>query len=184
MNRTDAVLRLVEDLGLRPPFLLAIDGRCAAGKTTLAGRLAKEWDCGVIHIDDFYLPFPLRTKEQMAQPGGNIDFDRLLREVILPLRDGRPAVWRPYDCHRDRFFPAQRLDPGGITIVEGAYSCHPRLAEYYSCRIFLDISPAAQLERIRLRDMDSLDAFLQTWIPREESYFESLGIRARCDLVL
>lgn len=33
--------------------IIAIDGRCAAGKTTLAARLVKELGGDVIHMDDF-----------------------------------------------------------------------------------------------------------------------------------
>ena len=37
------------------PLLVAIDGRCASGKSTLAKDLQKQLDCNVIHMDDFYL---------------------------------------------------------------------------------------------------------------------------------
>ncbi len=35
--------------------LIAVDGRCAAGKTTLAAQLQKDLGCNVIHMDDFFL---------------------------------------------------------------------------------------------------------------------------------
>lgn len=38
------------------PALLAIDGRCGSGKTTLADWLAQQLGYRVVHIDDFYLP--------------------------------------------------------------------------------------------------------------------------------
>ena len=63
---------------------VAIDGRCASGKTTLAGQIQAAAQCNMVHIDDFYLPFSLQTEERMAQPGGIIDFDRLLSEVLFP----------------------------------------------------------------------------------------------------
>ena len=34
--------------------LIAIDGRCASGKTTLANRLQEELVCEVIHMDSFF----------------------------------------------------------------------------------------------------------------------------------
>ena len=79
MRAKDAVLALAADL--ESPFLLAIDGRCAAGKTTLAAELAEQWGCNVIHIDDFYLSFRDRTPERMAQPGGHMDLERLQEEM-------------------------------------------------------------------------------------------------------
>ena len=65
MDAKDAVPALAS--GLKSPFLLAIDGRCAAGKTTLTTELAEQWDCNVIHMDDFYLPFRDRTPERMEK---------------------------------------------------------------------------------------------------------------------
>ena len=35
--------------------LLAIDGRCASGKTTLANQLQNILGCEVIHMDSFFL---------------------------------------------------------------------------------------------------------------------------------
>ena len=87
MDNCDVLLRLVQKEA-RGPFLVAIDGRCASGKTTLAGKLRSVLECNVVHMDDFYLPFSKRTEDRMAQPGGNMDFDRLLFEVLLPLKNG------------------------------------------------------------------------------------------------
>ena len=76
---------------LARPLLLAIDGRCGSGKTTLAAALQERLHCGVFHMDDFYLPFEARTPERLAQPGGHMDFDRFEKEVLRPLRGGSGA---------------------------------------------------------------------------------------------
>ena len=182
MRAKDAVLALAADL--ESPFLLAIDGRCAAGKTTLAAELAEQWGCNVIHMDDFYLSFRDRTPERMAQPGGHMDLERLQEEVLLPLRKGASFWYRPYDCHRDLWLPPRSLDGGKPTIVEGSYSCHPRLSGFYDAMVFLDISQKEQLSRVRRRNADATEMFLTTWIPREEYYFSVCGIQAHCDLVV
>ena len=56
MADREEVFRLLEERSGKLPFILAIDGRCASGKTTLAGELQKRQACNVIHLDDFYLP--------------------------------------------------------------------------------------------------------------------------------
>ena len=39
------------------PVVLALDGRCGSGKTTMATALAEQFpDSIVLHTDDFYLP--------------------------------------------------------------------------------------------------------------------------------
>lgn len=129
------VLRLLEKRTKKRPFILAIDGRCAAGKTTLAGELQKTLICNVIHLDDFYLPFEKRTDERMAQPGGNIDFERLQEEILCPLKQGEVISYQPYNCHTNQFLPSRELDGGRATVVEGSYSCHPKLKDFYDLRI-------------------------------------------------
>ena len=77
-------------------YVAAIDGRCASGKTTLAKALAKETGAGVIHMDDFFLPEELRTKERLSSPGGNVHYERFREEVLENLK-------------RKRDFPTGRL---------------------------------------------------------------------------
>ena len=43
--------------------IVAIDGRCASGKSTIAGNLNKIFNCQVVHMDDFFLPYEKRTKD-------------------------------------------------------------------------------------------------------------------------
>ena len=60
----------------KTPFIIAIDGRCCAGKTTLAAKLKEQNGWSVFHMDDFFLQPKQRTKERLAQPGGNVDYDK------------------------------------------------------------------------------------------------------------
>lgn len=183
MNDEEFMLRLLEGKPVCP-FLVAIDGRCTAGKTTLAGLLQGTRSCNVVHMDDFYLPFAKRTPERMAQPGGNMDFERLLSEVLLPLKSGAEALYRPYNCHADYFLPTQPLSAAIPTVIEGSYSCHPLLREYYNLRVFLDISPELQAKRLMARNPAAFEAFQTMWIPREEAYFSACRVREHCDIVL
>ena len=183
MNHCEIMLRLLEKEAGRP-FLAAIDGRCTAGKTTLAGLLQEKLNCNVVHMDDFYLPFAKRTPETMAQPGGNMDFERLLEEVLLPLKSGTDALYRPYNCHEDYFLPTQSLNAAIPTIIEGSYSCHPLLRGCYDLRVFLDIDPEKQKVRLLARNPAAFEAFQTTWIPREEAYFSACQVREHCDIVL
>lgn len=184
MNSKEAVLRLIAEKGLQEPFLLAIDGRCTSGKTTLAKELAKELGCNLVHTDDFYLPFSERTSERMAQPHGHMDVGRLLKEVLIPLSTGKEAFYCPYDCHSDDYTKEQRLNPKKSTIVEGSYSCAPELRELYSLRVFMNISPEKQMERLILRSAETAENFCRQWIPREEFYFSECRVKESCDLII
>lgn len=184
MDDRDVLFTLLQKMSLRESFIMAIDGRCAAGKTTLAGELKKVCKCNVVHMDDFFLPMEKRTAARMGQPGGNMDFQRLLNEVLIPLTEGKQAVYRPYDCHNNQYLASKKVDSDLITVIEGSYSCHPKLREFYKLCIFTDISKELQIQRLKVRNPMKLDDFKNIWIPREESYFDICKIRENCDLTL
>ena len=55
----------------RERVIIAVDGPCTAGKTTLAAALAAEFDCNIFHMDDFFLRPHQRTPERLAETGGD-----------------------------------------------------------------------------------------------------------------
>ena len=165
--------------------LVAIDGRCGSGKTTLAARLQESLPCRVFHMDDFFLQPCQRTPERLQQPGENVDHERFLQEVLLPASRGEAVCFRPFLCSRQDFGPAAEVPPERLTIVEGSYACHLALWPYYDLRIFLTIEPDQQLRRIGLRSgPDKLRQFKDRWIPLEERYFRAFSLPERCDLLL
>lgn len=184
MNKQEMILDLINKKDIKAPCIIAIDGRCGSGKTTLASSIAEREGFNLVHIDDFYLPFEKRTPEIMNEPGGNIDFNRIQQEILIPLTSQKEAIYRPYVIHQASFLPDIYLDPSKITIVEGSYSSHPKLRKYYELCIFMDISKELQLKRLEKRNPMKLDAFITTWIPREEYYFKICNTKENSDLVL
>ena len=167
------------------PAILAIDGRCASGKTTLGNELASAWNASLFHMDDFYLQPHQRTEERLAEPGGNVDRERFLEEVLLPLRNGQTVSYRRFDCGSFTFEPVRLIEPAGIAIVEGSYACHPELREYYDLRIFMDIDPEEQMRRILKRNGPEIaERFRTRWIPLEEAYFSGCAVREACEIIL
>ncbi len=167
------------------PYVIAIDGRCAAGKTTLGGKLAEKLGCSVIHMDHFFLRPGQRTKERMEEPGGNIDYERFREEVLLPLREGRKFAYRIFDCRKMDFHGESVIKRAEFLIVEGAYCCRPDFLPYWDMTVFLDVSKEEQLRRIRNRNgKEQFIAFTERWIPMEERYFEAFGVSEKCRLIL
>lgn len=163
-------------------LLLAIDGRCAAGKTSLAAHLAGGCDCNVIHMDHFFLRPEQRTMERLQQAGGNVDYERFLAEVLIPLYEGQTFSYRPFNCHKQEMEEAVLILPKPLTIIEGSYSCHPALKSHYDLSVFLNVDAAEQIRRIRQRNgADSVQMFQDRWIPLEEHYFHSFHIQKKCD---
>ena len=177
------LLRIRALAAAQPRVLVAIDGRCAAGKTTLAAFLQAQLACNVFHMDDFFLRPEQRTPERLRQPGGNVDFERFLTEVLHPLRDGAPVTYRPYDCRTQQLCAPVHAEARPVNLIEGSYSCHPALWDLYDLHVFLSVGPEEQHRRIAARNGEKmLPMFTNVWIPMEETYFAQFQIAERADL--
>jgi uridine kinase len=177
-----AAMKLKNSAAGGRPAILAVDGRCGSGKTFLAGLLSEVFNCSVFHLDDFFLKPEDRTAQRMGQPGGNIDRERFIKEVLQPLRRGEKVLFRPYSCLNDAALPAVEQQPGELAVVEGSYSLHPDFRDFYDYCVFLTCLPNVQQRRIFLRsDGKMLHNYLETWIPMEERYFKKMNVSAICD---
>ena len=179
LARIDALLHASERV------LIAIDGNCCAGKTTLSRRLGDLLDASVFHLDDYFLQPHMRSPQRLSQPGGNVDAERFLAQVLLPVSRGEQATVQKYDCHADALLAPGLVLPKRVAIIEGAYSLHPLLAPYYDLRVFCRIDPALQESRILARNgKEALNMFRKRWIPLETRYLDALDIIGQCDLVI
>ncbi len=166
------------------PALLAIDGRCGSGKSSLAAWLAGELDCNLVHMDDFYLPPARRRPDWEQHPGANMDFARLREEVLLPLLAGQPADYRAYVCRSGALQTAVPLPPRALNIVEGSYALHPALGVDFACKVFVTCAPDCRCARLQAREGERYPAFAARWIPLEEAYFAAHAPEKTCDFVL
>jgi len=167
------------------PVTLAIEGGSASGKTTLASILKTIYNSTILHMDDFFLRPEQRTPARYAEPGGNIDRERFLEEVLIPHSKGEPIQYRPFDCSTFCLAPPIKIRPQRLTVIEGAYSMHPALSPYYDLSVFLDISSEQQKARIEARNSAPMaHRFFTEWIPLEQVYFRELDVKQRCDLIL
>ena len=106
-------------------------------------------------------------------------------EVLLPLSKKDTIVYRKFDCGTFTVLPPEEKNPSGLNVIEGAYSMHPDLRQYYSLSVFLDISPDLQKARITKRNSPELaKRFFSEWIPMEQRYFAHFSIEAGSDLAM
>lgn len=185
-TRLHPLLALIEDRPVRDGIcVIAIDGRSAAGKSTLAEQLAQKLGAGIVHMDDFFLPAPLRTSARLAQPGGNVHYERF-EEQVLPFLSAPAAFsYGVFDCSLMALSGERTVAASPFRIVEGAYSCHPLFESYMQLRVFADIDAQTQLLRISARNGEAAaKVFAARWIPMEERYFAAFGIREKADLIL
>jgi uridine kinase len=135
-----------------PRVVVAIDGRCASGKTTIAQYIEQIFEAETIHMDDFFLPGPMRTPERMQEIGGNLHRERFIEEV-LPYLQQESFSYRVFQCSTFTYADEPRLIRNTpLRICEGSYSLHQAFGAYYDIAVFSDVEPTEQLRRIRERN--------------------------------
>lgn len=182
----DFVNHIRQNLTKTRPLILAIDGLCGSGKTTLAEYLSHIFDAAVIHMDNFFLPFERKTPERLAEPGGNIDYERF-REIALPALEKRqPFSYMAYNCQTASYDRNMNIPACELIIVEGSYSLHEQFGHYYDCSLFLTVSSEEQLRRLESRCQNEAKfiRFKKEWIPMENFYHEAQNVKQRADIIL
>lgn len=166
---------LLRALGVRAGTraVVAVDGRGANGKTSLAAALAAAHECAeVVHTDD------------VAWNHSILDWDGELREgVLLPFRKGRavsyrPPGWGPHGREGAITVPAT----AELLLVEGVGASRKSLADWLDATIWVQADPAVARERGIARDLelgvngtdrDAVEAFWDHWLAEEEPFLEA-----------
>lgn len=178
------LLERIDRLPEKDTVIIGIDGRCASGKTTLAALLAGIYDCNVFHMDDYFLRPEQRTGERLRMPGENVDHERFLKEVFVPLSNGDTVHTARFDCGSMKLCPPAEYPRKRLNIVEGVYSMHPQLESYFDLKIVLGITPGAQKTRIEKRNTPPVaQRFFSEWIPMEESYYKAFPVYENADII-
>ena len=164
--------------------IVAIDGKCTSGKTTLASQLAEIYDCNVFHMDDFFLRPEQRTPERFAEVGGNVDYERFHEEVLLPLKSGKAFSYRPFDCSTFTLAAPVTVAPKKLNVIEGTYSHHPYFGNSYDLKILLTVDEEIQRQRILERPAFLHKRFFEEWIPMENRYFDGFAIPSEADFII
>ncbi len=188
----DQLLAAIERraIGRDAPLIVALDGRSGTGKSTLAARLAVMVNAVVITCDDFYsgstdAAWLARTPQQRA--ACCIDWRRLRREVVEPLRAGQRARYHPFDFAKGSGLARHTIthDPRPIVILDGAYSGRPELADIVDIAALLELSDGVRRGRLIAREGP---AFMAAWHPvwdaAEDHYFTNICPPSRYDFVL
>ena len=176
------MIPLFSEIEKREEIVIAIDGKAASGKSSLATILFDIYGADIIHMDDYFLPPERKTAKRLNEAGGNVDHERFLSEVLLPLVNEGRYISRPYRCHGNYFEEATEKERSKITVIEGSYSLHPALYKHYDLKVFISASNEVQAKRIECRNPEMYNRFITEWIPLENRYFEETDIESRCDI--
>lgn len=182
----EAILRLD-----RPgPKLVAIDGRSAVGKSTLAAAVADTLDALVIDGDDFYAGGTAEEWDAMSPAGKAahcIDWRRQ-RPILEQLAKGEQATWHAYDWEANdgRLSESRSVAlPRPVVILEGVYSARPELADLFHLRVLAEAPAAVRHERWVAREGEGYpDDWSRRWTEAEDWYFTRVMPPEAFDLML
>ena len=187
------------------PLRVGIDGRDAAGKTTLADELAPLVEARgrpVIRasIDGFHRPRAERYRRGRESPLGyyldSFDYDAVRRELLLPLGRTGKRVYRSavFDATTDSPVAEERrvASEDAVALVDGIFLFRPELDDLWDFRIFVDVTVEEAERRDAARDAAagrvrtdaSLRLFATRYAQGQEIYFDAEQPKARADVVV
>ena len=175
-SRTDPIeaVRAAVD-GLPGTRWIGVDGKGAAGKTSLAARIANALpNAVVVHIDDFARP-DVQGWER----------DRFVAQVLQPLLAGRSACYQRWDWPTNTGAEWLEIPAGVSVVVEGVSSTDVRLGVPWDFTIWVEAPYEVRLARAIERDGEAmLDRWLTDWMPGEDAYEADQRPQDRVDLIV
>jgi uridine kinase len=160
---------VITNLARPHPIRVALDGRSASGKTTLANELAnalmaRNRTVITASVDGFHRPRTERYRQGRGSPVGYLDDARdhaAIRRLLLdPLGPGGDRLYRTmsFDLDKDEPFeqPPRLADETDILIVEGTFLQRPELVDGWDVVVFVETSEEVATRRAIERDQHHL----------------------------
>ena len=199
MNREEALAAIADAIATLPngrPQRVAVNGRIASGKTTLAAELAealraKGRPVRHVGVDGFHNPIAIRYQQGRASARGYYedayDLEAVARLLLQPLGaepnfgDGSWSIHtRSHDLHADEPInePPESIVADTILIVDGSFLLVPKLRRRWDYVVFVEVDRTIATQRGALRDADRLGGIDAASKLHDERY------QAACDLYI
>lgn len=179
---------LVETLKQRlsSQLVIGISGFGGAGKSTVAGQLAKAMDSAqVVSADDFLI----NRLQNRDDSWNDVDRARILREVLEPFRKGEEIHYRRYDWLTNQPGEWRTLPQSARLVLEGIGILHPDLAPSFDVTVWIDVPIEVAGKRGKYRDreiykLDNDRFWNDVWIPNDLDYIERYRPHENADYLL
>jgi uridine kinase len=194
MSRSGSADRVIEAAvawqaappGGRGLLVLAIDGHGAAGKSTIAGTVARATGAALVHTDDFFRSPTVRPRAAAAGARAMAcyyDWPRLRAQALEPLRAHRAATFRRFDWERGRGLDGTvAVEPSDLVLLEGVFSAAPELSDLVDRSVFVQTPEPERLRR--LRRLVTPEEWDEDWLAAERAYFGLARPPSSFDLVV
>jgi uridine kinase len=157
------------------PLTVAIDGRCAAGKSVLADELgalisARGFQILRPSMDGFHHPQERRYRQSEYSAQGYYEdafnYEQVVENLLKPLSGSAfPVLCREacFDYRLDVPLDAPPLSANARTILlfEGLFLFRRELNPYWDLRVLVDVDPETSISRALVRDTTSPTAIVR-----------------------
>lgn len=163
-------------------YIVAIDGRGGAGKTTLTEHIAKLLsEFTVLNGDEYFEP------DDNTIAFGAFNEERFEKEVLEPLRNGETDfTYHPYDWHKKPNLQEKELHITKGIIIERSSSFAFDLD--YDLKIWVETPAKLALQRGQERDEMPLEqgyrSWKEVWQPQEDAHFSKYKPLETADIVI
>lgn len=182
MTSLEELVSAICELGSQQvPLMLAVDGPSAAGKSTLASRLASTLGASVVHMDDFYRDLTDEVRRTLRPVEGVerfFDWQRLRREALEPLSRAETVCFPCFDWETGCGLTASEhaVEAAPVVILEGVYAARPELGDLMHQLVLVETTPERRAQRRAERAVDH-DGLETRWDAAEHHYFSYIRPR-------
>jgi uridine kinase len=193
VNRAaDIVVKRIEKLKTERGGILvvALDGPSGVGKTTIARHIAERID--VVHVlcDDFFVGGRNQFwagQSPQYQIDNVIDWRRIRREVIEPLKAGKQVGWHPFNWDTFEGLSPRVItaEPRRVLILDGAFFTRQELQDIVDLTVLVQTRKDVRVGRIIQREgAEYSEMWHATWQKAMDYYFEKMRPPESFDLIV
>lgn len=167
-------------------LIIGVDGGGGAGKTTFSNKLVEVLDATIIRLDDLYKAKKDRAHEnQNSDINVDFDWDRIEKEIFMPIRNNAPIIYSFYDWSKDAITHTIDVPEGKPIIIEGGYSLQPKFFNDYDFTVFVEAPEELRLQRALVRDGEHMRPYWETtWLPADKRYKDAHQPHLKADLII
>lgn len=171
-------------------LVVGLDGMSGTGKTSIAREVSARLDAVNVLCDNFFTgghnsAWAKRSTQDMID--SVIDWRRIRREVIEPLRAGKIASWHPFNWKKFEGLDTKTLTahPKRVVILDGAFSARQELNDVVDYTILLTMPEEERVKRVIEREGEAYsEDWHNTWQESMNHYFLTLSPPESFDLVV
>lgn len=157
------------------PLIITIDGPAGSGKTTLAKKIARNFDdAPIVHMDSLYAGWDNALSADL--------WHRLKHIVVTPWLREKTATFEAYNWHESSFSNVETVHTHQLLIIEGVGASHPSIRELAALSIWVEAPQHLLLNRVLNRDGIHIRDHMLAWQTAEQQYFDEHDIATQSDV--